>query len=155
VFEMPEGDIVLRGSFIPNAHDIIFVDILTEEVINTSHLDYGSRFSLGDSIFCTAGRVSEGWVLLSGDVLPSGDGYVMPDSDVIFGIIWAECLTVEVEEGYHVPYYALGVDEYSGCRYSEELKTVYISDFTVKVNGESEGVTVVYEYNSGEWDEFD
>lgn len=146
VFIMPEGDIVLRGSFIPNVHDIIFIDIATEEVFNTSHLDYGSRFSIGDSIFCTAGRISEGWVLLDGHALPEGDGYVMPDSDVVFGIVWNECLTVEVEEGYHVPYYALITDEFEGCRYNEETKTVYVSDPAIKVNGASEGISVVYEY---------
>ena len=145
IFIMPEGDIILRGSFIPDAHDIFFIDIETEEVINTSHLDYGSHFSLGDSIFCLAGKVSEGWVLLSGDVLIDGDGYVMPDSDVVFGIVWDECLTLEVEEGYHVPYYAIG-DEYYGCRYDETLKTVYVSDPAVKVNGNSEGVAVVFEH---------
>lgn len=150
VFSMPEGDIILRGSFIPNAHDIIFIDVETEEVLNMSHLDYGSSFYLGDSIFCEAGRVSGGWVLLSGDALFDGGGYIMPDSDVIFGIVWEECLTVEVEEGYHLPYYALVGDEYYGCRYDEELKTVYISDSAIKVSGASEGVTVVYEYHQGE-----
>ena len=146
VFIMPEGDIVLRGSFIPNAHDILFIDISTEEVINKSRLDYGSRFSLGDSIFCIAGRVSEGWVLLEGHALCEGGEYIMPDSDVVFGIVWEDCLTVEVEEGYHVPYYVLAEEEYDGCRYDEGLKTLYISDPAVKVNGSSEGVAVVYEY---------
>lgn len=150
VFLMPEGDIVLRGSFIPNAHDVIFIDIATEEVINMSHLDYGSHFSLGDSIFCRAGKVSNGWVLISGDVLCTEDGYVMPDSDVFFGIVWDECLTVEVEEEYHVPYYALSGDDYYGCRYDDVSNTVYISDPAIKVNGESEGVTVVYKYDLGE-----
>ena len=149
-FVMPEGDITLRGSFIPNAHAVIFIDIETEAVISMSHLDYGSRFSLGDSVFCTAGRVSDGWVLLAGDVLPDGDGYVMPDSDVIFGIVWEGCLTVEIEEGYHVPYFYFVGDEYEGCRYDEASKTVYISDPAVKLNGDSEGVSVVYEYISGE-----
>ena len=74
----------------------------------------------------------------------------MPDTDVIFGIVWEECLTVEVEEGYHVPYYNLVGDEYYGCRYNEELKTLYVSDPAIKVNGESEGVSVVYEYILGE-----
>ncbi len=150
IFVMPEGDIVLRGSFIPNAHDIIFIDIATEAVISMSHLDYRSRFSLGDSIFCVAGKISDGWILLEGNALAEGDEYVMPDSNVVFGIVWEACLTVEVEEGYHVPYYNLVGDEYYGCRYDEELKTVYISDPAIKVYGESEGVSVVYEYISGE-----
>ncbi len=146
IFIMPEGDIVLRGSFIPNTHEIVFTDIATGAVISTGSLDYGSRFSLGDRVFCLAGLVSEGWVLLDGHAVLEGDGYVMPDSDVIFGIVWEECLTVEVEEGYHVPYYALAGGEYNGCRYNGETKTVYISDPAVKVNGASEGVSVVYEY---------
>ena len=150
IFVMPEGDIVLRGSFIPNAHDIIFIDIATEAVISTSHLDYRSRFSLGDSIFCVAGKISDGWVLLEGNALAEGNEYVMPDSDVIFGIVWEDCLTVEIEEGYHVPYFYFVGDEYEGCRYDEASKTVYISDPAVKLNGESEGVSVVYEYISGE-----
>lgn len=150
IFLMPEGDIVLRGSFIPNTHDIIFIDIATEAVISISQLDYNSSFSLGDSVFCVAGKISNGWVLLEGNALAEGDEYVMPDTDVIFGIVWEECLTVEVEEGYHVPYYNLVGDEYYGCRYDEEQKTLYISDPAVKVNGESEGVSVVYEYIAGE-----
>ena len=147
---MPEGDIVLRGSFIPNAHDIIFIDIATEAVISTSHLDYGSRFSLGDSIFCVAGKISDGWVLLEGNALSEGNEYVMPDSNVIFGIVWKDYLTVEIEEGYHVPYFYFVGDEYEGCRYDEASKTVYISNPAVKLNGESEGVSIVYEYISGE-----
>ena len=150
IFVMPEGDIVLRGSFIPNAHDIIFIDIATETIISMSHLDYKSRFSLGDSIFCMAGKVSEGWILLEGNAIAEGEEYVMPDSNVIFGIVWEDCLTVEVEDGYHVPYYDLIGDEYPGCRYDEEQKTLYISDPALKVNGESEGVSVIYEYISGE-----
>ena len=150
VFTMPEGDIVLRGSFIPNVHEIVFIDIGTEEIINTSYLDYGSRFSLGDSIFCVAGRISDGWVLLDGDAVTDGDGYVMPDSDVVFGIVWEECLTVEVEEGYNVPYYALQSEEYYGCRYDSENMTLYINDPEIKVHGENDSVTVIYDYTLGE-----
>ena len=145
-FIMPEGNIILRGSFIPNAHDIFFVDIATGVVINTSHLDYGSSFSLGDRIFCDAGRISEGWVLIAGHAVSNGDEYIMPDSDVIFGLIWEDCLTLEIDEDYHIPYYALLYDEFGGCRYDEATKTVYISEPSIKAAGESEGITVVYEY---------
>jgi hypothetical protein len=100
-----------------------------------------------------AGKVSEGWILLEGNAIAEGEEYVMPDSNVIFGIVWEDCLTVEVEDGYHVPYYDLIGDEYPGCRYDEEQKTLYISDPALKVNGESEGVSVIYEYISGEQSE--
>ncbi len=145
-FIMPEGDILLRGSFIPNAHDILFIDMATDIIINASHLDYGASFSLGDRLFCKEGKLSDGWILLAGNAVKDGDKYIMPDSDVIFGIVWVDCLTVEIDEDYHIPYYALLYDEYGGCRYDEESKTVYISDPSIKVAGESEGITVVYEY---------
>lgn len=148
LFVMPEGDIVLRGSFIPNAHDIFFKDIATGEVINTSHLDYSARFSLVDRVYCMAGKVSEGWILLEGDALLEGDEYVMPDCDVVFGIVWEDCLTLEIDEDYHIPYFALLYDEYGGVRYDEATKTVYISEPTIKAAGESEGITVVYEYEA-------
>jgi len=146
LFVMPEGDIVLRGSFIPNAHDIFFKDIATGEIINTSHLDYSARFSLVDRVYCMAGKISEGWILLEGDALLEGDEYVMPDCDVVFGIVWEDCLTIEIDEDYHIPYFALLYDEYGGVRYDETTRTVYISEPSIKAAGESEGVTVVYEY---------
>ena len=145
-FIMPEGDIVLRGSFIPNAYDIYFIDIATGTVINTSHLDYGSSFSLGDRIYCDAGKISNGWVLLAGHAVKEGDKYIMPNSDVLFGVVWIDCLTLEIDEDYHIPYFALLYDEYGGCRYDGETKTVYISDPSIEVNGESEGIKIVYEY---------
>lgn len=147
-FIMPEGDITLRGSFIPNAHDIYFIDIATGKVINTSHLDYGSSFSLGDRIYCDAGKVSDGWVLLAGHAVKEGDKYIMPDSDVLFGVVWMDCLTLEIDEDYHIPYFALLYDEYGGCRYDAETKTVYISEPSIKTAGECDGITVVYEYVS-------
>jgi hypothetical protein len=146
LFVMPEGDIVLRGSFIPNAHAIFFKDIATGVVINTSHLDYSARFSLVDRVYCMAGKVSEGWILLEGGALLEGDEYVMPDCDVVFGIVWENCLTLEIDEDYHIPYFALLYDEYGGVRYDEATKTVYISEPTIKAAGESDGITVVYEY---------
>ena len=146
VFVMPEGDIVLRGSFIPNAHDIFFVDIATGEVINTSHLDYSARFSLVDRVYCIAGKVSDGWILLQGHALLDGDEYIMPDCDVTFGIVWEDCLTLEIDEDYHIPYFALLSDEYGGVRFDEAAKTVYISEPSIKANGESKGITVIYEY---------
>lgn len=147
-FIMPEGDIILRGSFIPNAYDVYFIDIATGKVITTSYLDYGSSFSLGDRIYCDAGKIGNGWVLIAGHAISNGDEYIMPDSDVIFGMIWEDCLTLEIEEGYHIPYFALLYDEYGGCRYDDTTKTVYISDPSIKIAGESEGITVVYEYVS-------
>ena len=146
VFKMPEGDIVLRGSFVPNAHDIFFIDIATGNIINTSHLDYSARFSLVDRVYTAAGKVSNEWILLAGHALREGDEYIMPDCDVIFGIVWEECLTLEIDEEYYIPYYALLTDEYGGVRYDEATRTVYISDPFIKAHGESEGVTVVYEY---------
>ncbi len=150
VFMMPEGDIVLRGSFVPNAHDIFFIDIATGKIINSSHLDYSARFSLVDRVHCMAGKVSEGWILLAGHALLDGDEYVMPDGDVIFGIVWEDCLTLEIDEDYHIPYYALLYNEYGGVRYDEASKTVYISEPSIVANGETAGVTVVYEYTKGE-----
>lgn len=144
-FIMSEGDIILRGSFVPNSHDVIFIDIATGDIISTSYLDYGSSFSLGDRAYCAAGKVSDGWVLLEGHAVRNGDEYIMPDSDVVFGVIWIDCLTLEIDENYHIPYYALLYDEYGGCRYDEAAKTVYISEPSIKVAGESEGITVVYE----------
>ena len=148
VFKMPEGDIVLRGSFVPNAHDIFFIDIVTDSIINTSHLDYSARFSLVDRIYTAPGKVSDGWILLAGHALLDGDEYIMPDCDVIFGIVWENCLTLEIDEEYYIPYFALLTDEYGGLRYDEATRTVYISEPSIKVHGESEGVTVVYEYEA-------
>lgn len=145
-FRMPEGDIVIRGSFVPNAHDIFFIDIATGSIINASQLDYSARFSLVDRIYTAPGKVSDGWILLAGHALLDGDEYVMPDCDVIFGIVWEDCLTVEIDEDYHIPYFALLDEEYGGVRYDESTKTVYISEPSIKAHGESEGVTVVYEY---------
>lgn len=145
-FVMPEGDIILRGSFVPNTHELFFIDIATGLVINKGYIEYGAEFSLGDRIFCEAGKINDGWILLAGHALSNGDTYIMPDGDVIFGIVWVECLTLEVEEGYHIPYFYLASEGYEGCRYDEAAKTVYISDPAVKVNGASEGITVVYEY---------
>ena len=76
VFKMPEGDIVLRGSFVPNAHDIFFIDIASDVIINTSHLDYSARFSLVDRIYTAPGKVSDGWILLAGHALLDGDEYI-------------------------------------------------------------------------------
>ncbi len=148
VFKMPEGDIILRGSFIPNAHDIFFIDIATGSVINTSHLDYLANFSLVDRVYCTAGKVSDGWILLAGHALLEDDKYIMPDCDVIFGIVWEDCLTLEIDEDYHIPYFALLDNEYGGIRYDEATMTVYISEPSIKASGESDGVTVVYEYEA-------
>lgn len=145
-FVMPEGDVILRGSFVPNAHSVSFIDIATGEIIGTSYLDYGSPFSLGDRVYCVAGKASTGWVLLEGDALLDGELYIMPDAEVVFGIVWEECLTLELEEGYWVPYYDHLEYECEGCRYDEQTKTLYISDPTVKVTGESEGITVVFDY---------
>ena len=146
VFKMPEGDIILRGSFVPNAHDIFFIDIATGSVLNTSHLDYSARFSLVDRIYTAPGKVSDGWILLAGHALLDGDEYIMPDCDVIFGIVWEDCLTIEIDEEYSIPYYALLTDEYGGVRYDEATRTVYISEPSIKAHGESKDVTVVYEY---------
>ena len=148
VFKMPEGDIVLRGSFVPNAHDIFFIDIATGTIINTSHLDYSARFSLVDRVYTAPGKVSDGWILLAGHALLDGDEYIMPDCDVIFGIVWEECLTLEIDEEYYIPYFALFVEEFGGLRYDETTNTVYISEPSIKAHGESEGVTVVYEYEA-------
>lgn len=147
-FIMPEGDIILRGSFVPNAHDVIFFDMSTGEVISVSNLDYGSSFSLGDRVYCTEGKVSTGWVLLSGDVIRDGDEYIMPDSEVVFGIVWETCLTLEIEEDYWVPYYDHLEYECEKCRFDESTGTLYISDPSVRTAGESEGITVVYEYEN-------
>ena len=111
VFKMPEGDIVLRGSFVPNAHDIFFIDIASDVIINTSHLDYSARFSLVDRIYTAPGKVSDGWILLAGHALLDGDEYIMPDCDVIFGIVWENCLTLEIDEEYYIPYFALLTEE--------------------------------------------
>ncbi|MBR6578750.1 MAG: InlB B-repeat-containing protein [Clostridia bacterium] len=146
VFKMPEGDIVLRGSFVPNAHDIFFIDIASDVIINTSHLDYSARFSLVDRIYTAPGKVSDGWILLAGHALLDGDEYIMPDCDVIFGIVWENCLTLEIDEEYYIPYFALLTEEYGGLRYDEATRTVYISEPSIKAHGESNGVTVVYEY---------
>lgn len=146
VFKMPEGDIVLRGSFVPNAHDIFFIDIASDVIINTSHLDYSARFSLVDRIYTAPGKVSDGWILLAGHALLDGDEYIMPDCDVIFGIVWENCLTLEIDEEYYIPYFALLTEEYGGLRYDEATRTVYITEPSIKAHGESKGVTVVYEY---------
>jgi uncharacterized repeat protein (TIGR02543 family) len=146
VFIMPEGDIILRGSFVPNAYDVIFYDMSTGEVISISNLDYGSSFSLGDRVYCIEGKVSTGWVLLSGDVTRNGEDYIMPDSEVVFGIIWETCLTIEVEEEYWVPYYDHLEYECEKCRFDEQTGTLYISDPSVKVAGNTDGITVVFEY---------
>jgi hypothetical protein len=74
----------------------------------------------------------------------------MPDCDVIFGIVWEDCLTLEIDEDYHIPYYALLYNEYGGVRYDEASKTVYISEPSIVANGETDGVTVVYEYTERE-----
>ena len=145
-FVMPEGDVILRGSFIPNAHTVTFIDMATDVVMGMSQLDFGSPFTLGDRVYCDAGRVSVGLVLLEGDVIREGDGFIMPDSEVVFGIVWEECLTLEIEEGYWVPYYDHLEYECEGCRFDEETKTLYISDPSVKVAGSSEGITVVFDY---------
>ncbi len=148
VFKMPEGDIILRGSFVPNAHDIFFIDIVTDSIINTSHLDYSARFSLVDRIYTAPGKVSDGWILLAGHALLDGDEYIMPDCDVIFGIVWENCLTLEIDEEYYIPYFALLTEEFGGLRYDEATRTVYISEPSIKAHGESNGVTVVYEYEA-------
>ena len=148
VFEMPEGDIILRGSFVPNAHDIFFIDIQTGDVLSTSNLDYSAHFSLVDRIYTMAGKVSDGWILLAGHAMLEGDEYIMPDSDVIFGIVWEDCLTLEIDEEYYIPYFALFVEEFGGLRYDEATKTVYISEPSIKAHGESVGITVVYEYEN-------
>ncbi len=147
-FVMPEGDVILRGSFIPNAHILKFVDMATDTVIAVSHLDFGSSFSLGDRVYCDEGRVSTGWVLLEGGAVLDGDVYIMPDADVTFGIVWENCLTLELEENYWVPYYDHLEYECEGCRYDEQTKTLYISDPKVRVAGESDGVTVIFEYEN-------
>ena len=145
-FIMPEGDIVLRGSFIPNTYDVIFLDTVSGEVIGTSYLDYGASFSLGDRIYCIEGKVSSGWVLLYGDTLMNGENYIMPDSEVIFGIVWDDCLTIMIDEDYWVPYFALLEEDFDGFRYDEATKTLYVTDQAAVFAGESEGVAVVIEY---------
>ncbi len=145
-FVMPEGDVILRGSFIPNAHSLIFFDMASDTVIGMSYLDFGSSFSLGDRVYCEAGKVSTGWVLLDGDAVFDGEVYTMPDSEVVFGIVWEDCLTLEIEEEHWIPYYDLLEYECEGCRYDGETKTLYISDPAIKVGGENEDITVVYEY---------
>lgn len=147
-FVMPEGDIILRGSFIPNAHVLSFIDIATGDIIGMSYLDYLSAFTLGDRAYCVPGRASIGWVLLEGDALFDGDRYVMPDSDVTFGVVWEDCLTFELEEDYWVPYYDLIADGYPGSRYDAETQTFYISDPSIGVAGETDGIRVVFEYAS-------
>ena len=145
-FIMPEGDVILRGSFVPNAHSISFIDIASGETIGTSYLDYGSAFSLGDRVYCVEGKASTGWVLLEGDAMLEDGLYIMPDAEVVFGIVWEKCLTLEIEEGYWVPYYDHLEYECEGCRFDEETKTLYISDPSVKVAGSSDGITVVFDY---------
>ena len=145
-FIMPEGDIVLRGSFIPNAYDVLFLDTVSGEIIGSSYLDYGASFSLGDKVYCIEGKVSSGWVLLYGDVVTDGDKYIMPDSEVVFGIVWDDCLTIMVEEDYWVPYYDHLEYECEKCRFDEATGTLYISDPSVKVAGNTDGITVVFEY---------
>ena len=145
-FIMPEGDIVLRGSFIPNAYDVIFLDTVSGKVIGTSYLDYGASFSLGDRIYCIEGKVSSGWVLIYGDVLRKGDHYIMPDSEVVFGIVWETCLTVMTDDGEWAPYFLLLEEDFAGYRYDEATKTLYLTSPASVFAGESEGVTVVLEY---------
>lgn len=145
-FIMPEGDVVLRGSFIPNVHTVTLLDMSGDVVMGISQLDFGSVFSLGDRVYYDEGKISVGWVLLSGDAVQRGDMYVMPDEDVIFGIVWDECLTVLIEEDHWIPYYAPLYDEFAGCRYDDQTKTLYISDPSFRVAGSSEGITVVLEY---------
>jgi uncharacterized repeat protein (TIGR02543 family) len=145
-FVMPEGNIVLRGSFIPNAYDVLFLDTVSGEIIGSSYLDYGASFSLGDKVYCIEGKVSSGWVLLYGDVVADGEKYVMPDSEVVFGIVWDDCLTIMVEEDYWVPYYDHLEYECEKCRFDEATGTLYISDPSVKVAGNTYGITVVFEY---------
>ncbi|MGM9642650.1 MAG: InlB B-repeat-containing protein [Eubacteriales bacterium] len=147
-FVMPEGVVVLRGSFIPNVHHVTFVDLESGETIAENYVDYGAEFSIVGSIYCKPGRVSNGLILISGNAVGDGESYTMPDEDVVFGITWEECLTVELEEDYIVPYYALIGAELESCRYDEETKTLHIYDPAVKVSGASEGVTVVYEYTA-------
>jgi len=147
-FVMPEGDVILRGSFIPNVHTVTLLDMTDDTVVGISQLDFGSAFSLGDRIYYGEGKISTGWVLLSGDAVQQGEMYVMPDEDVIFGIAWDECLTVLIEEDHWIPYYAPLYDEFAGCRYDEQTKTLFVSDPNFKVAGSSEGVTVVFEYEN-------
>ncbi len=147
-FIMPEGDIVLRGSFVPNAYDVIFLDTVSGEIIGMSYLDFGASFSLGDQVYCIAGMVSSGWVLLVGDAVFDGEEYIMPDSEVVFGIVWENCLTIMVEEDYWIPYYDHIEYECDKCRFDEKTGTLYICDPSVKLAGESEGITVVYEYEN-------
>ena len=148
VFVMPEGDIILRGSFVPNAHNVIFIDMATGNIIGMSNLDYGSAFSLGDRVYCTEGMISTGWVLIAGDAIRNGEEYIMPDEDVVFGIVWESCLTLMLEEDYWIPYYALIYEELDGFRYDAETKTLYVTDPSARYAGESEGVSVVIEYIS-------
>ncbi len=145
-FIMPEGDIVLRGSFVPNVNQVIFVDLETGETIAESHVDYGAKFTVSGSVHCIAGKVSEGMTHISGNATGDGEGYIMPDEDVVFGITWTECLTVELEEDYFVPYYALIGAELESCFFDEGTGILHIYDPAVKVAGSSEGITVVFEY---------
>ncbi len=144
-FVMPEGELVVHGSFIPNTHAVTFMDISEGRTVGVSYLDYGTRFSFGEGDFCSAGRVSKGLVLIEGDAMLEEGEFIMPDSDVIFGIVWDACLTILIEEDHYIPYYALSYEEYEGCRYDESTQTVYISDPAMTVAGTSDGVTVIYE----------
>ncbi len=145
-FIMPDGEIIIYGSFIPNAHTVSFIDMATGSVAGTSYLDFDARFSFADDMFCEEGRVSVGMVLLAGDVIRDGEEYIMPDSDVLFGVLWEECLTLMLDENYHIPYFALIFEEYEGCRYDETTKTLYISDPAITTSGPSDGINIVFEY---------
>ncbi len=144
-FIMPEGELVLRGSFIPNVHSVIFADISTLTAVAAYEMDYGASFSINERVYCDAGRVSSGIVHLAGEAVFEGNGFRMPDEDVIFGLVWEKCLTLEINEGVYVPYYALLYEEYEGCRFDEASMTVFISDPEIKLAGESEGIRVVRE----------
>ncbi len=144
-FIMPEGKVILRGSFIPNMYTVSFIDIVSGDILSQDSLDFGARFVIDKTVYCTEGKICGDFALIAGDALRDGEEYIMPAEDVIFGIIWEDCLTIEISEGYHIPYFVLLYEEYPGCRYDETTKTLYISDPAIKVGGVSEDITVVFE----------
>lgn len=92
-FTMPAGDVVFKGSFLKNSHNVIYMNGSAQHA-SQSH-DYGTHVIKGNGVADPSKENYEftGWNLKSG--LSAGgidaDGkFTMPDNDVVFEAVFAK-----------------------------------------------------------------
>ena len=143
-FVMPAEDVRVDGVFVPNVHNIIFYDMEGGNVIFSDEIEYSSEFSISDIEFYRSGEYTSGWTCISGLPNGYGDDISMPDNDVVFVAAWSPTLTVGLD-GVWLPYYGSEEEaEFDGFFYNADEKILYIYDAALVVEGEAEGISVVY-----------